>query len=655
MANQNFPYRLVIEACLVAGLSYLAARLGGALIVRPQLVSPLWLGNVLLVSVLLLLRRSSWPVLLTAGLVGFFLYDMQEGVPIRSAIWLILSNAVEVLIATLSLRSSFDGVPRLNSVKALVKYSFYAVFLAPFVGAFLGALSTSSNYWASWKIAFFSEAIGFLTLMPAILGWAREFPWRAQKPLTFYLEAVALFVALVIAGNLAFAATGRGSPPALLYSLVPLLLWSALRFGSTGVSTSMVAIAFVSIWGAVHGRGPFTEPVSPLINVLSLQLFLFFTAAPFMALAALVEERTEVEQAMRKREAELNEAQHLAKIGSWQWDPGADAVIWSEELYDLCGRDPSLPAVSYKEHSKLYTAESWERLRQAVEEAISTGKPYELDLEMVRSDGTKLWLIARGEAVRDATGRIVQLHGTVQDITERKRAEKTVFDMSGRLITAHEEERARIAREIHDDISQRIAVLEIGLEQFERKMPGLSSSDREQLHNFAQVASEVSTDLHNLSHQLHPGKLDLLGLVVATGGLCRDLSKQHGLEIKFVHENVPPQIPKAEALCLFRIVQEALRNVVKHSKTTEAMVELCGVVNGIELCISDSGTGFNPESAQAKSGLGLISMRERLKLIGGYLVVESEPSRGTRVRVRIPLSSMTGQDTSEQKQRKASA
>ena len=265
----------MIQACLVAALSYLAARLGGALIVRPQMVSPLWLGNVLLVSLLLLVRRRNWPVLLTVGLVGFFLYDLQEGVPIRSAIWLILSNAVEVLIATFCLRSSFDGVPRLNSVKALVKYSFYAVFLAPFVGAFLGALSTSSNYWASWKIAFFSEAIGFLTLMPAILGWAREFPWRAQKPLTFYLEATALFAALVIAGNLAFAAPGRGSPPALLYSLVPLLLWSALRFGSTGVSTSMVAIAFVSIWGAVHGRGPFTEPVSPLINVLSLQLFLF--------------------------------------------------------------------------------------------------------------------------------------------------------------------------------------------------------------------------------------------------------------------------------------------------------------------------------------------------------------------------------------------
>jgi integral membrane sensor domain MASE1 len=234
MANQNLPHRLVIQACLVATLSYLAARLGGALIVRPQMVSPLWLGNVLLASMLLLVRRRIWPVVLTAGLAGFFLYDLQTGGPIRSIVWLILSNAVEVLIAALCLRISFAGVPRLNSVKALAKYSFYAVFLAPFVGAFLGALSTSSNYWASWKVAFFSEAIGFLTLMPAILGWARGIPSWAQKPRAYYLEAITLLVVLVILGHLAFADPGRSSPPALLYSFVPLLLWSALRFGPTG-------------------------------------------------------------------------------------------------------------------------------------------------------------------------------------------------------------------------------------------------------------------------------------------------------------------------------------------------------------------------------------------------------------------------------------
>ena len=159
----------------------MAARLGGVLTPRPLLVSPLWMGNVLLTSVLLLVHRRTWPALLAAGLAGFVFYDLQAGEPIRSVVSFVLSNAVEVLTAAWCLTSSFDGVPRLNSLRALAKYSFYAVFLAPFLGAFLGALSSNSYYWPSWKVAFLSEAIGFLTLMPAILGWAREIPTWSRK------------------------------------------------------------------------------------------------------------------------------------------------------------------------------------------------------------------------------------------------------------------------------------------------------------------------------------------------------------------------------------------------------------------------------------------------------------------------------------------
>jgi len=183
------------------------------------MVSPLWLGNALLASLLLLFRRSIWPILLPAGLAAFLLYDLQTGTPAHSIVWLILSNAVEVLTAAWCLHSSFEGMPRLNSVKALAKYSFYAVFLAPFVGAFLGALSTRSHYWASWKVAFFSEAIGFLTLAPAILGWTREKSIWAQKPRAHYVEATVLLVALVSLGHLAFATPSKDDPPALLYSL----------------------------------------------------------------------------------------------------------------------------------------------------------------------------------------------------------------------------------------------------------------------------------------------------------------------------------------------------------------------------------------------------------------------------------------------------
>ena len=145
--------------------------------------------------------------------------------------------------------------------------------------------------------------------------------------------------------------------------------------------------------------------------------------------------------------------------------------MWSEELYRIAGRDPILPAVSYKEHSQLYTPESWDRLRAAVEAALHTGAPYELDLEMVCADGTHRWVTARGEAQRDSAGQIVRLRGTVQDITERKRAEEALSSVNGRLIEAQESERARIARDLHDDIAQRLAVLTMALEQVKR-LPG---------------------------------------------------------------------------------------------------------------------------------------------------------------------------------------
>jgi PAS domain S-box-containing protein len=619
----------------VAALCYVAGRLGGALIVRPQMVSPLWLGNVLLASVLVLVRRKLWLVLLPAGLAGFLLYDLQGGAPTRAIAWLFLSNTVEVLTAAWCLRMAFDGAPRLNRVKALAKYSFYAVFLAPFVGAFFGALSNSSNYWATWKVAFFSEALGFLTLMPAILGWAREIPLWAKKRLAYYLEAAALLAALIVLGQLAFGSPLGNTPPTLLYSLVPLLLWCTLRFGSTGVSTSMIAIAFVSIWGAIHGRGPFTEP-GPLTNVLSLQLFLFFTAAPFMALAALVEETNDVEQALRQRDTELNEAQRMAQTGSWRWDPPTDTVTWSAELYRMSGYNPELPAPSFKDHQQFFTPESWDRLKQSVEKALRTGIPYELDLEASRPDGTKLWLTSRGEAVVDGSGHPICMRGTTQNITERKRSEEALISMSGRLITAHEDERTRIARELHDDLSQRMAVLQIGLEQFKQGTQGISSAAERQLHAIAETAREVSSDIHNMSYQLHPARLELLGLVASLKGFCREFSDQHKLAIQFVHSNIPAQIPKDATLCLFRITQEALQNVVKHSGAAEAKVELWGHSDEIELCISDSGRGFDVESVKGVVGLGLISMRERLRLVEGHLSIESEPSHGTRIRVRIP-------------------
>jgi len=223
------------------------------------------------------------------------------------------------------------------------------------------------------------------------------------------------------------------------------------------------------------------------------------------------------------------------------------------------------------------------------------------------------------------------------------------------LIEAQEQERARIARELHDDLSQRMALLQIHLEQFQQDTTGLSFKARQQLHDIAEVSTEVSSSIHDLSHQLHPSKLDTLGLVASLAGLCREFSEQHNLQVQFFHHDIPGQIPKDVTLCLFRIVQEALHNVVKHSGASEATVQLSVHDDRIELAICDPGVGFNPESAKGDASLGLISMRERLRLVGGHLAVESEPSHGTRIHVGIPFFTTNDGVTNVRKAHKAGA
>src|ERR1700693_1845114 len=196
----------LVLVCAVAILSYLAPRLGGALISNPQTVWPLWPGCAILVSGLLLLPLRIWPILIPVALAGFCLYDLQMGVPVGSIAWFILADTVQVLVAALGLRYCFDDLPRLNSIKALAKYSFFAVILAPFLAAFLSARGIGDDYWNGWKVCFFSEVLAFVTLTPAILSWITEGPAWARKPRACHLEAAALTAGLVFLGYITFTA-----------------------------------------------------------------------------------------------------------------------------------------------------------------------------------------------------------------------------------------------------------------------------------------------------------------------------------------------------------------------------------------------------------------------------------------------------------------
>jgi integral membrane sensor domain MASE1 len=307
------------------------------------MIWPLWPGCAFLVAVLLLTPRKIWPPILLAGLAGFALYDLQENLPIRTIGLLLLADSIEILVAALGVRYLFAGVPHLNSVKSLAKYSLFAVILAPISVASTAGIAVEGD---SWWVGFFTEALALLSLTPAILSWTEIARTRARRPKVYYLEAAALFLGLVTVAYFTFVASGIESRPALLYSLVPFLLWAALRFGITGISNSMVLVAFLAIFGAIHGRGPFTGD-TPVHSVLSLQLFLLVAAVSFMVLAAVVKEHKVAAHALRESaetvrasEERLRLAQQAARIGSFEWNIRTGVNAWTPELEEMYGLPP---------------------------------------------------------------------------------------------------------------------------------------------------------------------------------------------------------------------------------------------------------------------------------------------------------------------------
>jgi len=203
------------------------------------------------------------------------------------------------------------------------------------------------------------------------------------------------------------------------------------------------------------------------------------------------------------------------------------------------------------------------------------------------------------------------------------------------LVEAEELERRRVARELHDDIGQGLALLTIEIERLGLEPPATAAEFVGRVRELSARARELSSAVHGLSHQLHPSTVEQLGLVAALRGLCREVGGGRGLEVAFTHSGVPEVVAPAAALCLYRVAQEALRNVVRHSGAARAAVELAGTRGGLRLVVSDRGAGFDPAALDVV-GLGLVSMRERLQMAGGDLTIHAEPGVGVRVAARVP-------------------
>jgi PAS domain S-box-containing protein len=268
-------------------------------------------------------------------------------------------------------------------------------------------------------------------------------------------------------------------------------------------------------------------------------------------------------------------------------------------------------------------------------ETLRAGKRIEhYETVRVTKAGKKINVSLTISPVKDSRGKIIGISKIARDITERKLGEEALSGMTRKLIEAQEQERARIGRELHDDVTQRLAMLALELDEIHDTTSDVKPLVRE----VRKRMTEISNDVQAMSHDLHSSKLEYLGVAAGIKSWCKEFGERHGMQIDF-KSNVSSVLPLEVGVPLFRVLQEALHNVIKHSGVRQAEVQLRVDSGEIHLIVSDLGKGFDFEAALAGKGLGLTSMRERVRLVNGTIVIESKPAGGTTVHVHVPFGS----------------
>lgn len=342
------------------------------------------------------------------------------------------------------------------------------------------------------------------------------------------------------------------------------------------------------------------------------------------------------EERIKRSQAQLARAQAIAHTGSYEWDIASNRVAGSEELCRIFGVLRGEFATTWEAYLERVHPEDRPRMQQAIEAALRDATPFEFEERIVRPTGEIRFLHSQGEWIVE-DGRPVTLVGICQDVTERTQAEQEIKALSARLIYTQEEERARLARELHDDLSQQIAALSIALSRLRKSIPSELADAREAGARIQEKLLHLSESVRRLSHQLHPAVLQHAGVSAALTAFCSEFTGLTGIHVTLETEGELQEIPPAIALCVYRVVQEALQNVARHAKVKEARVALRRADGVLSVAISDRGAGMDLNRTSARSGLGLVSIRERARLVNGAIRIDSRPGEGTLVTLTVPV------------------
>jgi PAS domain S-box-containing protein len=639
------------KSAFVAFLYYLLVVISMKLRFSTSGLSLLWPSNALLLATLILTPKSRWWAYLLAIIPAHIAAMSSYHVGLSWLAYQVAFNSVltvacaavlqrfrpeilyfetlrEVLIF-LTVSIAVPGVVNLLAIYPVVKFSSKAVLLAH---------DSADGFIAVWTSCWINNTASLLAFVPTILVClTRGRSWLRSLPVRRVVEGTLLTVVFIAISSFAYrhADTMSHFEQALYLIPLPLLLWAAVRLGPTAACLSITALVCLSSWCAYAGEGPFLHPTS-IDRVTAMQMSWIMISAPVLALAAVVRERKLATLASEESESRFAQLFEQATVG---------VVVESLDGHIRNVNPTFCQLLAYSKdeltsmtRSSLSNQEDGEAEKHLLRELLSGDRSsYQLEKRFLRKDGKEIWGYVRVSLLKEPGVRPPLVLGIVEDVTARKVTEGRLRQLTGRLMQAQEDERRRISRELHDDLGQQASVLVNDLAVLRSKLSVLEQPGIiEQATKLHRLASDLASDIHQLSHELHSSRLQHLGLGPALSELGTRVSSQRPISVEIHVDHLPRRIPQDVALCLFRIAQEALTNVMKHSQAQTVIVE--GKQNGMTVClsISDDGIGFDP--TVSSSGIGLASMRERLRLVDGELLINSSLHHGTEVIAQVRIT-----------------